>query len=116
MPICTSGFLNVNSVSLHIFCQVDVSVGFDTPASVGPQLQLRNAHAVQQPFLLVYLLCLSPEAEGSVREISAHTTGSQSVICGQQGHPKQSVAPLESCLSCGVYNQEFCKNSGCLDF
>lgn len=49
MPICTSVFLNVNSVSvsLHIFCHVEASVGFDTPASVGPQLQLRNKHVVQ---------------------------------------------------------------------
>lgn len=51
-------------------------------------------HVAQQPFLPV---CFPPEAEGSMREMSACTSHSQSVICGQQGHLKQSVASLE-CL------------------
>lgn len=37
----------------------------DCLALVGPQLQLRNTHGEQQPFLPVHLVCFTPQAEGT---------------------------------------------------
>lgn len=65
-------------------------------ALVGPQLQLQNPQTEQQPFLPVYPVCFTSEAEGTRREISVHTSISQSVIHEQQGHPKKSVSFTET--------------------